>query len=759
MSRNLASQILKNRRLSLAILGVLTLFFGIGLKRIGVDFSFDSFFPREDDYEFYMKFQKLFPNDDNIIHIALLPEDGNIFDKNFIDKSEALFENLRSVEYVDSVVSPANLPYITRTPTSVKNEPILQWQNAEEIAESKKRIREDSLVLSAFISEDGKIYNALVIIDESILDLPQRDSVSTDVRETVEASGMKHVISGIPYIRSRYVTKITDELIYFVSTSTLLILLILFLMYRSVWGIIVPTAGVLVAMVWCIGLMGWTNKAVDLMFELFPPIMFVVGTSDIIHLVTKYTSELREGTEPMKAMEVTLGEIGAAILLTSLTTAVGFGSLVVSGMRPIRDFGIYSAVGVLFAYIVAIILIPNVLLMVNPDKIRRSKGMGFSQNWDKLLNACYEFARKRQLVIVLGLIGVLTFSGIGMSKISFNTYLLDDVHPNDPIRADMIYFEENFDGIRPFEMAIIPEEGHMVTDLDVLTETDKLDNFIATTGLISPTLSPASLMKSVNKIWKYRSPRQYKLPKSQAKVDELIGFIRGGGGEQLLETVWSEDANMGRLTGRMPDIGTERFDNLQKAIQKFYVTSCDTNLMSYRMTGSAMLAERNNIYLRESLVSGLLLAFGLIAILMGVMFKSVRMLLIALIPNFIPVLFTAGVMGYLGISMRASSSITFVIAFGIAVDDTIHFLSRYRLERRMGRSLEEALQRTVMGTGKALIMTTVILLSGFCLLLTSDFGGTFIVGLFVLLALVMGLLSDFFVLPVLIRFGYRKSRQ
>ncbi len=751
MPDRFAELLIRKRRLFIAVLFLLTLVFAWGIRDLGVNFSFDSFFPRDEEYEFFTRYQEIFPNDDNIIYVALKSENQAGLHLDFVSSAGRLFDSLRTIPDVDSVITLAGIPWLTRKIDGIRAEPYLQSGNQEEFLRSMERICADSLLLSSFILPEKGLYCGVILINEEILDLPQRDVVCEAVRNAVQNSGMKNVISGIPVIRSGYVKRITDELIYFVSVSTFLIVLMLIWAYRSWWGLLIPMVGIAATLIWCVGLMGWTGKDVDLMFELLPPILFVVSTSDIIHLVSRYSAELRVEPSREKAMKTTLKEIGAATFLTSFTTAIGFASMAFTGMKPIRDFGIYSALGVLFAWIIAIVLVPHGLLLINPDKIRKSKGFSFSGNWEKTLETCYQLGIRRQKMIFAISTLIVVVSCFGIYMLTFNAYLLEDVSRKDPIRADMKFFEENFQGVRPFEMAIIPADGKKTGDPGILRQIHKLDSFIATTRIVSPTISPASMAMTANWIYNFRSPRQMKLPSTHEKTSEIFGFIRSEGGGSFLGTVMTADESMGRISGRMGDIGTENFEQFKNSIRNFYNSECDTSLFHYRLTGSARLAERNIINLQEGMFSGLLIAFLLIAIPMGMLFRSTRILFISLIPNLIPILFIAGVMGFSGISMRASTSITFGIAFGIVVDDTIHFLSRYRVERELGRDLETAIRNTLLGTGRSMILTTIFLVSGFCLLLTSDFGGTFIVGLFVTLALFGGMLSDVFLLPALLR--------
>jgi predicted RND superfamily exporter protein len=573
------------------------------------------------------------------------------------------------------------------------------------------------------------------------------------ILQDLDDSGLKYVVSGVPMIRTGYVEKIKNEMFWFVLFTVLLTLVVMFLLYRNWWSILLPFAAVILGIIWTLGFMGLTGKSLDLVANLLPSIIFVVAISDVVHLFTRYQQELHKGLSRRDAMRSTLKEIGMALFLTSFTTAIGFASLFVSPLPPIRDFGMIAASGVIFAFLISIVIIPNALMLVPAEKVRTSRGAGNVGGWERKLDRLHWWVKNNGRPIALGF-GLLIATGIwGMTQISTNTYLLDDIGKRDPVRKSMEFFESNFYGSRSFEMAVFPAEGYSMTDLKVVQNLEKMEDFLHRHERISPFLSIVSYLKTANKVSHAGIGARYAVPDDQEEIDELVGLGYVGESEKVLDMTITRDGKVGRVSARMADIGTDRVEAMADSLSSFYHHNLDTTVFTYRLTGSGVIVDRNTIFLREGLFNGLALAFGLISLLMGLLFRSWRMMLIGIIPNVIPLLLTAGVMGFLGINLRASTSIVFLVSFGIAVDDTIHFLSRLRIELREGKDLETALKNTMTGTGKAMILTTLILLAGFIFLLTSDFGGTYVVGLFTALTLLLALLSDLLLLPVLVRWS------
>ncbi|MEM6763475.1 MAG: efflux RND transporter permease subunit [Bacteroidota bacterium] len=739
-------------KLLAGLIGV-TLLMVYGLTSLRIDFSFDSFFPRnEPEYLYYQSFQEQFTEEQNyLILVALKGPGENVFEKDFLTEADQVFQELAELEGVDSSVYMSTVPYIRFTGTGMSSKPYLDFSTEETLSKSQKLILKDSSLIGSFITRDLEYVCGYFFIAPEIFDTPGRDKLSNAIDEVLAEVPFEQVVSGIPYIRTQYVKKIGNELIFFTGFSIFLIVGVLFFLYRSTWGVLIPLAATLVSLLWLLGSMGLNGQSINLLSNLLIPVMFVVSMSDVIHLITKFLHELPRQDDPRKAMEVTLKEIGLAVFLTSVTTAIGFASLIVSRVPPIRTFGIYAAAGVIFTYLISIIIIPNALLVLKKAKLMRHKALEGHPIWDVWMDKVYAFthSRSRGILVAFGI--AILVSVFYIPRISTDIYLLEDIGPNDPIRISMEFFEKQSYGLRSFEIGLHAKGDKLVTDPAILMEIEKIQDHLLTKRQFSPFLSVSTFLKEANYITHYRRPQYKRLPDSEAEVDEILNTTGFTAGESILRNFYSEDEKVARISSRLPDIGTEALDSIYQDLDQFIIAECDTSLFSYRYTGQAYLTEVNLDYLRTSLLLGLLVAFVVIGILMGILFKSWKMLWMSMIPNLIPLIFTGGIMGIFGIPLTASTTIVFVIAFGIAVDDTIHFLTRYRFERNRGLGVDEAIRKTIQGTGKAMILTSLVLISGFCLLITSDFGGTFSTGLFTGLTVLFAILSDLFLLPVLLQ--------
>jgi len=745
--------ILRNRRLLLIAMLMMTIILAVGVFQLRIDFSFDSFYPKNDpEYKYYEAYQELFSEEQNfIIEVAIQSTEDDIFDQQFLTQVDSVFDIMQTLPGVDSMVSATDAVRLRRSGMGIATTPWLSYDTPEALQESRQRIEQDSTLRGVLVTDDLKYVCAYIFIEPEIFDTKERDILHDELVSLLETQKSEYVITGIPVIRTRYVKKMATELILFLSISVFLIVFVLYATYRNFWGVIIPVMVILASLIWITGTMGYSGQHINLINNLLIPIIFVVGMSDVIHLITKYLHELKWGNTPEEAMKTTLDEIGLATFLTSVTTSNGFASLMVSKIPPIREFGFYAAIGVFFTYIISITVIPNAILMLPSRIFLKSASLENHPIWQRFLIWVYKLTRRKpRQILACTVVFLLACFGM-MSQISLDTYLLEDIGKNDPIRKSMEFFEAQNAGLRPFEMAVEMKDGHRITDREVLVEIKKIQDFLKQEGYFSPFLSPVALVEQANQFYHSNISRFRRIPSRQEDIDELIAFMELNDRGNFMEKVMSEENGLARVSARMPDIGTDKFGDLTTRLDHYIQTETDTTLFDYQITGHAYLTDINLIYLRRSLMGGLFIAFVIIGLIMGLLFKSWKMLLISMIPNIIPLIITGGVMGLFGIKLTASTAIVFVISFGIAVDDTIHFLTRYKLERRLGHSSDVAIRNTMLGTGKAMIITSLVLMSGFVLLLASNFGGTFNTGLFTALTIVFALLSDIFLIPILIK--------
>jgi predicted RND superfamily exporter protein len=555
--------------------------------------------------------------------------------------------------------------------------------------------------------------------------------------------------------QSYYIDTMQFETALFIGLSFALVILFLYLSFKSWWGIWIPLLIVSVSMIWITGFMAFVNEPMNLVLTVLPTIIFVVAMSDVIHLVSKYLEELRLGKTKNEAITIAYKEVGVATLLTSITTAIGFLTLLSVSLSPVKIFGIYTALGVLFAFLLAYTLLPALLVLTKPPKLVKKNIV--KNYWYKFLHSAFRFViTKYKLIFVVFLFGVCV-AGIGVSKVQTNYFLLEDLKKDNEMRSQFDYFDKSYMGLRPFEMVIELEDStKSIYDYDVLQTINKLDSFLVENYGLKQTFSIVSVLKMANRTEHGGQQKYFGLP-NKNETRKFIKKIQKFDKSNQLAMLVDSTEQYGRLRSTIGDIGKYAIDDKNVLLFDFIEKEIDKELFNIHLTGTGHLLDKNMSTLSLKLTNGLLIAVLLVSLIMGLLYKSLRIVLIAIVPNVLPLIFLAAILGFTGIDLKVSTAIIFTISFGIAVDDTIHFMSKFKLELSKGKSFLYALKRTYLSTGRAIVLTTLILCSGFLLLLFSDFLGTFYIGFLLSLTLIFALIADLLILPVLLLLFYKKT--
>lgn len=726
-------------------------------SRLGFDYNFENYFPKGDpELEFFLQYREKFDNDNDYVLIGLKNNSG-IFQKDFLEKIAALSDSLREIPYIESVTSPINLKQIIIGPLGPIEVPYLHPDEEERYSDDSAKVYSNKELIGTFFAPQG---NAVTILLKTVYNPSKEksDIIAEAVKNTVSKFQFdEYHIAGKVIAQKVYIDKMQWELIVFISIAIVLIIIFLYVAFKAVWAIAVPLIVVFIAVLWLLGFMQITNQPIDLLMTLMPTIMFVVGMSDVVHIITRYVEELRIGRDKREALTITIKEVGLATFFTSFTTAVGFITLISIKIKPVQQFGWYMAAGVFFAFIIAFTFLPSVLLYLKTPRVAEKSI--HSVYWNKVLRVLFVWVIRNQKKIVTVFVLLVIIAFIGISRIEINNYILEDLRESDPLKKDFVYFEENFSGVRPFEMYVKSVDTNTsLLSIPALKELDKIQHFLETeygTGFI---LSPVTLVKTINKAVNGGGEAFYKLPDDEEEIERINSFIQKFKKRKEFAALISPNNKEARITGKMHDMGSKNVEIRNQALEKFINENVNQKIISYQLTGSAYLIDKNNAYLARNLVGGLSIAFLIIALLTAMFYRSYVMVLIALIPNLIPLILIAGIIGYAGIYLKISTSIIFTIAFGIAVDDTIHFLSKLKLELDKGKSLIYAVKRTFLSTGKAIIITSIILCGGFLSLILSSFEGTFLVGLLISLTLFFAIVADLFLLPILLLAWYKGRR-
>lgn len=712
-------------------------------------FDFEQFFPEGDpDLEFFQDFIKEFETDDNFLLIAV-ENQPTVFEQEFLEKFHEFTLEVRDLPHVTRIQSLTTMDYPVKTPFGINSVPIIHIDQPFRYETDKARILDDKRFVNNFIDENAK---ALTVSARTIdaIDLNQSKALMEAYEELIKEYNFDEVhVLGRAYFQDELVEMQKDEIVVSTIISGILIIFILMFIFRKPIGVWIALSSIGLGLLYFLGIIGLMGRELNVMAALYPVLMLIVGTSDVIHIMSKYVDELKNGLAKREAMIITIKEIGLATLFTSITTAIGFATLVTSNVRPIREFGLNAAMGVIIAYVTVIFLTTSMLTLFSKEQIiKETKGTDF---WKKLMQTWYGKTLKHGKLIA-GISAVfVAMCFYGMTQISMNYTVESNLPISAKITEDFLYFEENFSGFRPIEFAITVKEDSLHADsYEVLKEVSKIEDQLLDNEHFRSIVGLTTIYKSLERMNKGNRADAYSFPPTERAFKKSKRLIERMGGSETSVMV-SKDKKKTRISTRIADIGAESIKSEGEQIDQWINENVDTSLISVKRTGTGLLIDKNAVYIRDNLLSGLAIALVLVSLLMALLFRNMRMLLVALVPNFIPVLFAAGLLGFLGIELEAGVSIVFAVVFGIAVDDTIHFLSKYKLARDKNNSVEESIRITFEETGKAITFTTIILFFGFMVMFFSNHPPSVTVGMLISVTLVGALICDLFLLPVLMR--------
>jgi len=732
---------------------LLSVYFISLLPQLKFDSNFENFFPKRDSSAaFYFEHRKLFGSDNDFILLGLEFKDSVLKRENLLFIHQ-LCESIDSIDQVKNALSISNFTYPIIESFGIIEVPYINLENDESTKQTITQLKVRPDLIASFLSKDAN--KTLIIINHKKIESKiESDGMIDDLMAKIEFYRTSNFhLAGKLIAEKSYLSETIKELSFFVALSILLVTLYLWFTYRSFVGVIVPLLVVLFTIIATVGTMVFFGKQLDIMTVLMPCILFVVSMSDVIHIITEYEYYIQQNHNPQVAIIKTFKKVGLATFLTTLTTAFAFATLKLSIIKPIGDFGLYSAIGVSFAYLFTIFFLPLMLIHFKIKIItRKTNSKDFLTKLLNKINHTINFKKKQ--VLVVAIIATL-ISLFGTSQLSINDTMLNDLSDDHPTKQDLNFFNNNFGGLRIFEVQFEALKDSSILSYDAITALEKVENKLAEKGYFSSVISPVAIMKTFNQAFHSGDFSYFKIPASKTSYQTLYEKSKPYLNQKLIREFTANQQQLGRLTARQVDLGS-KLSLIEKSILENEMRSIvKQSDISFRITGSSDLIDQNNLSLSKNLFQSLGLNILLLVLLVSVLFKSFKLGLIAMVCNVLPILFIAGVMGFAGIDLSVSISIIFTIAFGIAVDDTIHFLSRYKIETLSGKANDETVKITLYNTGKAMIRTTFVIAAGFGVLMFSQFKSTSLIGFMVTITLITALLCDLILLPVLLKYSFK----
>lgn len=717
------------------------------IKDLKFNYDFEAFFPNEDsELEIYHTHRNRFEWDNEFVLLGLENKKG-IFKKDFLQKVDSLSKELKEIPYINKVISPTTIKNISLSGLAPTQKRLLHIEDESLYKEDSATIYNTPELIGSFFPTDAKSISIFIKTDEGISKM-KCDSLAKNIEKAFKKYHFDDVhFVGRIVAQAVYLENLQKEFKYFLIISFIVIVIFLWLSFRSTYGIVVPITIVIVSIFWTLGIMSMVGQPLDIMTVMLPVMIFIAGMSDVVHFFSKYFEELGKGTQKDKIFPLILKEVGFPTFLTLITTVVGFLSLLFSSIVPIRDFGIFTSVGIVIAFILTYTLLPALLYFFTPKKLVEVHGHD-NRAYNIMRKILFWIFRSQKTIIVISVV-IVVLSIIGVYKIKVNNILLEDLSDKVRIKQDFMFFDKHYSGVRPLELAIEIKNGKTVWDYEVMRQLNEVDSFLKKEYHAGFMYSPAMLAKTINKALNDLPPGTTAFP-GKEDYEEVKKQLISNKKNKDIKRIITPDGKYARINGKITDVGSIVVNEQNIRLNDFINKHINQNDIQIRITGAAHLIDRNNQYMVTNMTQGFIFSIIVIALLTYFLHRNWRMVLVFILPNVVPLLIIAGIMGYAGIELKAATSLVFSIAFGVATDDTIHFISRLKIELGYGKSLIYAFKRTYFETGKPILLTTFILMGGFMSLMISNFESTFYFGFLICITIIIAVLADIFLLPVLL---------
>ncbi|HHP7241415.1 MAG TPA: RND family transporter [Cyclobacteriaceae bacterium] len=694
------------------------------LPYIKFDYNLQNLFPAEDpDLQFYLEHKEIFGYDNDYLLIGIKNK-GSLLDTAFLQKVNQLTKQLSAFQSIEKVYSPTKLKIVLSTPTGLIGVPLLHISNPEKLKSDSLKIHKNKFYKAFFNFEK----NALKVgIKHAHLERKdQSDKLVSKIEHSISLVGFEdYYLAGKAKAQKVFIGLLESEFALFLAIGLVIILTFLIFVFRNWRYVLIPFIIIGLCISWTIGIMIMSGSSFTIITSLIPTILLIIGTSDVIHF---FSANFNDN-------EKEFSEVMVSTFLTSITTAIGFLSLLFINNQLIQKMGFFTALGVLIAYLITLLVVS---LTINP--LKKVKPIAWTAfNFGILLVWCVRF--KKWIVVTFIVITVIAINGV--LNIQFDAYLIEDLPGNNKVKQDFMFFDEAFGGSKPWEMAIWSRDSGDVYNLSDIRALKSIHQFLSSKGF-SNIISPYTA---------YRIAYEAKNITNDFDINKgnfrsLTRTVRKIGRYGIIPEITNPSNNYARVTAFIPEWGSKKTIYMNEKIKQFIQSNCPQ--LNFRITGTTLLIDKTHHMLSSDLINGLIVAIILVGLIGIFVFKTWKAFIILLIPNVLPLLIIASVMGFMGISIQLTTAIIFATSFGIAVDDTIHFCSKFFIKRNKGMSTIWSLKASLQSTGKAMTLTTIILMFGFSVFCFSTFGATFYVGLFISLTLLIALLIDLTLLPLLI---------
>ncbi len=757
--------LLRNKAIFTTVVLLISAIMGYQTSKVELSYDFAQILPDTDStFIEYQNFKKHFGEDGNVMVMGF--EDKNLFQYQKFNDWYELSKTIKNIQGLKDLMS------VPTTFKFVLNDSLQRFDFVPLIKHPIKNQQDVDSIKADFLNlpfYEGIIYNKetganvmAITFTKKDLNSKRRLEIVAQIRVLAEEFATKHKVemhySGMPYIRSQIMTKVSHEMTLFLILAILVTAFILWVFFRSgnvvFFSLIITAVGVL----WSMGIMHLFGYKITILSGLIPPLIMVIGLPNCIFLINKYHSEFVAHGNKIKAITRSIETIGVTLFLANITTSIGFGVLYFTKSSMLVEFGSVAAISVMATYFITLVLVPVVLAMLPTPKEKHTKHQD-GKIINKALDMVDHLVQKRRMAIYIATTVLTGICFWGMSFIDMNGYVVDDLPKKDPIYTDLHFFEKNFNGVLPFEISIDTkkENGLFENNAKALYKIKAMQRMLEEYPIFSKPLSIVEAIKFSYQAYNEGNPKYYKLPgvSDLKTLSEYSGSLKGQN-NKLAKFIDSTKQTT-RVSYQVADIGSKKMKELMAIVRPKIDSIFSPNEYKVSLTGHSLVFLKNNDYLLSNLLESLLIEIILIAIVGIALFRSVRIIILSKLPCLIPLVITAGIMGFLDIRFKPSTILIFSIAFGISSDGTIYFLTKYRQELKKISNAPAAISAAIKDTGLSMVYTSIILFCGFSIFAASSFGGTVALGVLVSLTLLISMFTNIILLPAILLSIHKKS--
>jgi predicted RND superfamily exporter protein len=772
MWKSFGEGVLRFRYFLLLILLAATAFMGWQASHVKLSYEFSKAIPTDHPkYVAYQEFKKQFGEDGNMLVIGVQAK--NFFDQSFFNDYRSLQKAIKKIKSIEDVLSVPTAVTLIKNEETEKLQPTLLFRDT---ILAQAEIDSSAAALLNLPFYKGMLYNPEtsawlmgVRINREVLASPRRTAVVNEIIQLTEAFEKKHNVtlhlSGLPLIRTILANRIQQEMKWFTLFSLALSAFILLLFFRSLSAMLLSLSVVIIGVIWSFGTVHLLGYKITILTALIPPLIVVIGIPNCIYFLNKYHTAYKEKGDKREALVQMVVKMGVVTLFCNIAAAIGFAVFALTKSEILKEFGAVAGINIMLLFFISLVLIPAVLSMLQPPEAKHVKYLESArlQRWLARFER-WAIGHRKMIYGVTAI--VLLVSVVGIFRLKSVGYIVDDLPKTDKIYTDLKFFETHFKGVMPLEIIVDTKKKYGVSrNLNNLERIDSLSQYLASQPYIGKPLTITEGLKFAKQSFfegdslNYSMPTEYDLPALSQYLQMRADSGQGNSFSKLVASFMDEDRQRARISVNMQDVGSARLPLILDSVQARADELFDTSKYDVQLTGTSVTFLEGSRFIIDGLKESIFWAFLLIALCMLYLFRSGRILLCSLLPNVIPLVITAGVMGWAGVPLKPSTVLVFSVALGIAIDITIRFLVNYKQEAKKELSIQQNVVQTIYSTGLSIIYTSIVLIAGFVIFCFSGFGGTQALGWLTSLTLIVATIANLTLLPaLLIAVGEKRKR-